>query len=279
MGVIGYGCNSGHSASNNTSQPDTSPAWSLEYQTSCAANTDPTSCVGAYGLKLTADGSYEVGPGPQGQTAKGKLDPEDFTSLTQAAAGALDGSSTLSAEACNGYYGNVSDYTLTLVKHGHKSEVLHKSGDNLCSSKMEQDAAESLHNEILALADKYYPTPFPDACLDAAAEVETLYPSVEKCSTDADCGYLTADYSPIPTDSVQTVYVDNCSLVSSLPAANLSALHASQEKLQAALQKAQQVCGIRIARDGCPAPKSFSSSAAPAVCQQQVCRVNPALGF
>jgi hypothetical protein len=278
MGVVGNACNSGQSAS-NTSQPDMSPSWTLQYQATCAANTDPAGCVGAYGFTVAADGSYQVGPGPQGQIAKGHLEAEDFSTLTQTAAGAVDGTAMLSAESCNGYYGNVSDYTLTLVKHGHKTEVLHKTGADLCSSKLEQDSAEALHNEILALADKYYPTPFPDACLEAAAEVEALYPSVEKCSTDAECGYLTADYTPIPTDSAQTVYVDNCSHVTNLPAANLAAINASGAKLQAALQKAQQICGVRIARDNCSMPKSFSSSAAPAVCQQGVCRVNPILGF
>jgi hypothetical protein len=278
IGVVGSGCNSGQSAS-NTSQPDTSPLWSLEYKASCAANSDLTGCAGAYGFKINADGSYQVGPGPQGQTATGKLEAQDFSDLTLAAGGAIDGTSVLSAESCNGYYGNVDDYTLTLTKHGHKAEVLHKTGDDLCSSKLGQEDAETLHNEILSLADKYYPIPFPDTCLDVAAEVQALYPSVAKCSKDADCGYLSADYTPIPTDSESQVWVDNCSVVKPLPAANLNSLQAGLAQLQTALEHAQQVCGQRIARAGCTTPTSFASTAAPAVCQQGVCRVNPSLGY
>ena len=207
------------------------------------------------------------------------MDGEDLAKLAQEISGVVDGTSVLNAEACNGYFGNVADYTLNLEKRGHKMEVLHKTGGDLCSSNLEADAAETLHNEILSLSEKYYATPFPDPCLDAAAEVEALYPQLVKCSTAADCGYLAPDYTAIAADSISSVVVDDCSVVTTLPVANLSAVHNSLAKLQSALGKAQQACGSRIARDSCQGPKSFPSSAAPAVCQQGVCQLNPSLGF
>lgn len=282
MSVVGAGCNSSSPAPQSAPAQESAPAWALLYQTTCAAGAAADSCVGAYGFKVNADGTFQVGPGPQGQIVKGTLDSEDFAAVTEAAAGAIDGSSAataLSGESCNGYFGNVADYTLNIAKHGKKHELMHKTGGDLCSSELDAAAAEKLHNVIVDLSNHYYPTPFPDTCEEAAAAVQKLYAPLESCNVDADCAYLTANYTPVAADTIDTVYVDDCSKVAPLPAANRAAVTANLKSLQDALTSAQQACGVRIARDDCSAPKSFSSSAAPAVCQHGACKVNPVLGF
>lgn len=281
IGALVTGCNSSSSAPQSAPAQESAPAWSMIYQTTCAAGSAAENCVGGYGFKVNADGTYQVGPGPQGQIVKGALANEDFEALTKAASGAIEATSpsALSAESCNGYFGNVADYTLNLNKHGRKHEIMHKSGADLCSADLDAQTAETLHNEIVELSGRYYPTPFPDECQDAAAAVEALYAPLVKCTADADCTYLTQNYAPISTETIDTVYVDDCSRVAPLPAANHAAVTANLQKLQAALASAQQACGVRIARDDCSAPKSFASSAAPAVCQHGACKVNPQLGF
>lgn len=276
IAALGVACNSNESAS-KSAQAGQGPAWTLKYQTKCAEGSDATSCIGAYALSLNADGTFDVGPGPQGQRVHGKIEAEDFKALTDATATVVDGTAAARAESCNGDFSSAQDYTLTLTKQGAASEVLHKAGADLCSTRLEAQPAESLHNLVIELADKYYPTPFPDACTDAAAATMALYPSVQSCHADAECGYVNADYSVIAKDSESQVYLDNCSLVSPLAAANISAIQADLAKLQAALEAAQQACGARIARAECSGPQSFSSSAAPAACIQGTCQVNPIL--
>src|SRR6185437_2056336 len=104
LGFGAAGCNSSSAPAQAAPQEQTGPAWSLQYKATCAQGSEAQDCVGAYGLQINADGTFVVGPGPQGQTTKGKLDAEDFTALTQAAAGVIDGSSAanaLSQESCN----------------------------------------------------------------------------------------------------------------------------------------------------------------------------------
>jgi hypothetical protein len=229
---------------------------------------------------VSADGSYQVGPGPQGQIVKGTLDSEDFTALTKAAASSIQGSpSALTAESCNGDFTAATNYTLNISRHGKKHELMHKTGADLCSSELDAESAENLHNEIVELANRYYALPFPDACEDAAQQVSALYAPLGKCSVDADCAYLGSDYAPVTADTSDTIFVDDCSRVKALPVGNIAAVNANLAKLQAALSNAQQTCGVRIARDDCAGSKSFASSAAPAVCQSGACKINPSLGF
>jgi hypothetical protein len=281
ISLVGSACNSQQSApATQSPQKEQGPAWELNYQATCmgtGAATDPSSCAGAYGFTVNADGTYQVGPGPRGEVIKGKLDHDDFTSLTTLTSSLVGGNSVLSTESCNGGFSRAEDYTLTLVKHGKKKEVLNKKGANLCSLHLEAQPAEDLHNEIIDLTEKYYTLPFPDACLEAAANVEALYPLVQKCSVNSDCGYLDLNFQPIPAQGESTVYADNCSVVKSLPAANVASIRNQLGALQSALDQAQTICGARIVREDCPGIQTFSSSAAPAVCEHNQCRPNPSL--
>jgi hypothetical protein len=270
------------SVQKSTQQPaDQSPNWALSYQATCAANIDQTACPGAYGFTVNADGSYQVGPGPQGQTTTGKLAADDFESITSLTGGVIANTTSVArAETCGGDFSVDADYTLTLSKRNlKKTVILHKKGADLCSNRFESETAQSLHTAFVAVVEKYYATPFPNACLEAAQAVSTLYPALEGCKVDADCGYLDQNYNVIATDGEATVFVDNCSVVKNLPAANAEKARENTAALQAALAKAQNACGYGIVRDGCAGTQSFASTAAPAICRQGTCRVNPTLGF
>jgi hypothetical protein len=276
--VLGAACNSSQSTS-QTAQPSEAPAWAMQYKTDCTASSDASSCVGAYGLTVNSDQTYQVGPTPTGQVTQGKLSDEDFQALTQAATSLLNETTPPREETCNDFFGAGVDYTLSLTKRGVKADVLHKKGNTLCSDRLEADAAEAVHTEVMALADKYYPSPFPNPCLDAANELKALYPAVQKCNVDADCGYLDLNFEPIDPQTVQPVYADNCSVADNLPSANLSLVQAALSKLQDGLAKTQQACGENIIRDHCQGVQTFDSNAAAAVCSQGTCKVNPSLGF
>jgi hypothetical protein len=283
VSVMMSACGSSNQSSQGSSaaQPDQSQNWALSYQAACPASTAAESCVGQYGFNVDSDGNYQVGPGPHGEIDKGKLSVEEFKSISQLASPAITSTAAAtSAEACSSLdYSDSQDYSLTLTKHAKKAIILQKKGADLCSNRFKADASDKFHEAFIALVAKYYVTPFPSACHEAAKSVSLLYPAVEGCKVDADCAYLDQNYNPIPTDGENTVYIDNCSVVKSLPAANAKSTLKNIKALQDALANARTICGFDIARPNCQGALTFASTAAPAVCHLGACEVNPALGF
>src|SRR6185437_1508820 len=143
-------CNSGNSAPQaNRAQSAQGQAWAFTYKADCSQTADPTQCLGAYGFTVNADGTYQIGPAPQGQLLKEKLDASDFSDLSKLVSGIVDGSAAANAqETCSGYYTSESDYTLSFTKSGASSTVLHKTGTNLCSNRLDDADAEALDSEI-----------------------------------------------------------------------------------------------------------------------------------
>lgn len=277
--IASSGCLFSSNNSQPVSQPapDTSPVWMLSYQVK--SDTAPEQSVAYYGFSVKADGSYQVGPGPQGQVQNGKIDADELQALLVAITPELNNPalSASSAEACDDLDQDQGEITITLTQH-HKTAVLvHASGTQFCHRTTSSDQANNVQNAIDTLAQKYYATPFPDVCIEAADAVTALYPSVQGCSTDADCFYVDKDFNVIPPSSLQYVYTDNCSRVTPLIVANATALLAHQSALTSALSNAQDVCGYRMVREDCTGITGFNSTQAPPLCNRGVCEVNPAI--
>jgi len=288
FGMIASGCNSSSSASSPAApgvavppaQQNQTPAWKLVYQSN-PGSVDPTTVVGAYGFTVAADGTFLAGPGPNGETQAGTLGQDEFANIQTALQPVLQGTALSQPQACAP--SQVVDFgdSLTFVKGGVSTEFLTKATDGtVCANGYDVNDAEGLRTAVIAAANNHYALPFPSACLEAANAVQALYSGLSACSQDSDCTYVDQNYNAIPSTNSETVYIDSCSVVQSLPVANANALQAQSAALQAALLNAQTTCGAdNIIRNGCTSPTSFNSMSAAPACVSGVCKVNPSLQF
>jgi hypothetical protein len=80
-GLIGQGCSkSNESPPPSVEQPQSSIHWKIQWTSQCAG-LRKEDCLGGYGFSVDSNGTYEVGPGPQGQLLTGKLSEEDLKSF------------------------------------------------------------------------------------------------------------------------------------------------------------------------------------------------------
>jgi hypothetical protein len=285
LGVFASACNSNSNSSSPAApqvQQEQGPAWKLVYQ-SDAGTADKTTVVGAYGFTVFADQQFQVGPSPDGQTLHGKLSDDEFSAIESALQPVLTGEALSQAQNCGPSQISDHDDSLTFVKGSSSNTFLTKKNDTsegtVCANGYTVDDAEALRTAVIAAATDHYALPFPSACLTAASAVQALYSGLGQCSQDSDCTYVDpSDYSAIPADQSMNVFVDNCSVIQSLPVANTAALAAHATALNAALLNAQTTCGAdNILRSGCTGQVFFNSATAPAACIHGACAVNPQL--
>ncbi len=264
-------------------QAQDGPAWKVTLKTSCQ-NVDAVECVANYGFTVIANSHFQVGPAPQGQTVVGSLTADEFKSISTLITSALPTVTRAQRnqhETCKPL-DQTEEYegqdTVTLSRPQNQDLVLLTTkGNDLCSQSATPDVTQALHKAIHALANKYYTLPFPDACLDAATAMEAIYPSVQSCSTDADCAYVDTSFNVIPSADEQFVVTDDCTVVTPLSVGNAKAVASAQAKLQAALDHVRDVCGERIVRNECTGISGFQSSAGSPVCKLGVCQSHPDL--
>lgn len=148
-------------------EPQSSPSWKLRLISVCE-NTAPEECAGGYGFSVSADGMFQVGPGPRGETARDRLSPEQFSELESALALYLSGvDETISIqsidETCQPHVRRGSDDTLTLMRESSEIPVYRQDGFDFCVQRGDFEHAEKLSLVLRKLADFHYPLPFPDA--------------------------------------------------------------------------------------------------------------------
>ncbi|OFZ19690.1 MAG: hypothetical protein A2X94_16680 [Bdellovibrionales bacterium GWB1_55_8] len=256
------------------------PAYKVVLSSKCVEESDEY-CVGQYGFLVTADGTFEVGPGPAGQRKSGRISDDELKMIDAAVIAAVGGIDLNRAESCNEVDALASEDTVTISMSNGDVGLVRASGTNFCFQTATVEQAEALHKAIRELADKYYTLPFPDACEDAVEAIEALYPEMQKCSADTDCAYVTTNYDVIPPSSSQYVTTDACSKVKPLVVGNIAAIIQNQTKAYEALDQARYVCGERIIRYDCTGISGFMSSDGAPVCDTsaQMCRINPALNI
>jgi hypothetical protein len=169
-------------------------------------------CLGGYPFTVREDGTYRVGPGPDGQVLEGRLDPADAATLAGA-------------------------------------------GDD--------EAA------LRRVAGKYYPLPFPNPCVNALAELESVFASVLPCESDDECALIGSDLVPVDAGR-PAARVDACSYLPTLVAAN--AYWAVSRQLQLVLTRrlAATVCGPALLRPYC-SPDARGPEGRRAACVQSRC--------
>ena len=279
-------CQSSDNASSNAAasrEPQSSPAWRLRIVSACA---DPASvtCPGAYGFSVSADGSFQVGPGPHGENAQGQLSPEGFTELDQALTLFLSGvDNTISddslTETCRPHVRRGSDDEVSLRTATRQQLLYRQNGNDFCVKQGNLDHAEGLHRVIRKLTELHYPLPFPDECLEEANRTRSFHSSLQSCETDSDCAYVDNSFGAIGATELQFVATDDCTILQPLSVANRDDLALAQLELQTGRARVRAACGQRFyrGRESCESIRGFQADKAPPVCVQNTCRVHPSI--
>jgi hypothetical protein len=272
LSLAAAGCTKNKTSSDVTPGTNTvsGPEWKLQLKASCTDGTAEDNCIGAHGFAVTAEGKYEVGPTAAGRTFTGYLSPSEFKQIQDVISGVLDNSNAQDQEGT--LQTSSPDTTVTLVRAGRERVLLSNTADALKHQLASEADARALHSAIYQHAFKYYPQPLPGDCGDAVAALQDLYGTVQSCSQDSDCSYITGDFVAVAS-TTETVVTDRGEQAMPLIVANSSAVESNRAALQGAWDKAVSSC---TSRGGLIT--EFTASA-PAVCQKSVCRVNPAIQY
>ncbi|MFL5815282.1 MAG: hypothetical protein ACJ763_17025 [Bdellovibrionia bacterium] len=271
-------------------QAQASPLWKLSLQSKCAG--DAADCVAAYGFAITADGKYMVGPTPAGQTATGSLKPEELKYLNEKiealtatapashpngdeaapAEGTAEAATAAPQEACEALV-NTDQDQLILTQQGKEKILAQTRNSQLCFQTANNEAASELHQAVKELAAAYYPTPFPNACVDQVSALQSLYATVQSCSADTDCTFVDQSFAAIPASSDQWVTTNAGTQVMPLAVASTSALASHRDALNQAYNSALSACHLNA---NAGSAEGFMTTSAAPRCQQGVCRITAA---
>lgn len=273
-------------------QAQASPLWKLSLQSKCAG--DVTECVAGYGFTMTADGKYIVGPTPAGQTATGTLKPEELKYLNEKIAaltatapashpngdeaapaeGTAEAATAAPQEACEALV-NTEEDKLVLTQQGKEKILAQTREAQLCFQTANNEAASELHEAVKELAAAYYPTPFPNACVDQVNALQSLYATVQSCTADTDCAFVDQSFAAIPASSEQWVSTNAGTQVMPLAVASIKGLASHRDALNQAYGSALSACHLSPAENAATYDGFMTTSATPR-CQQGVCRVTAA---
>jgi hypothetical protein len=254
-----------------------------------------------HGFSVNSDGTYQVGPAPDGQIITGILNPQEFAELDQGVA-QLRGASTTAALATESLAGEscapaalssedssegltLAQGKLTLTLRSGQKASFRRTDSGFCSPRssepgsVDQDyrlGAQVLYLSVQKLASKYTPGGFPDSCSTAIAAFQESAREAESCVTDSDCSYLDELLEPIAPDEVRFVMTDDCTALPAPVTSNAGRLSDMINTLFILKSGVQEACAERFFREDCTIG-GFQADLAPPVCLQGKCRVNPTL--
>jgi len=236
-----------------------------------SANTD--NCVGGYGFTVNSDGTFQAGPGPNGQIRKGNLSPDDLNNLNTSMSAVLagprsqvDNHQTLDESSTN------DTVTVVQTEGSDEQTIIHTDGTDMVYRTQSFDTAKTLLSSLHDLATKYYALPFPDACGDSANAVATLFSSLQTCTQDSDCGYFDSSMQPADASSNASLTTDDSTKIPLLVVGNSKAVNASMTKINEALDVARTTCGNDLYRGDSTGTTSIQLTGAAPVCRQGVCK-------
>jgi hypothetical protein len=147
-------------------------AWTLSFQAVCSG-VENTQCPGYFGFSVSLDAHFEVGPGPSGQKLRGMISEAELKSLAALVTKAvLTPSNT---ETCTD---KPDDKIREKVEFSSTSVapllITESNEKQFCHRLSGTDEANQLHATMRTLAHRYYPVPFPDTCINAAAALQNI---------------------------------------------------------------------------------------------------------
>lgn len=265
-----------------SAQPQSGPAWTLTLKSACV-DAAQDQCVGKYGFSVSADGAYQVGPGPQGQIRKGMVTDSELALIKAR----VESSTTAATNGENSEdnFAHVASDTVTLAQAGAAARVLVRNeGPELYFTVQSTDDAHALHAAIRDLANGYYRLPFGNECGDAADQFATAAASLQSCQTDMDCAYVRDDrgFDVIPPTSTEYILSESCYAIKPMLVANKQLIIGGAQTLANLYVSAQNICGGEFALNNfswtnlggrvCNIEQKLT--AVPATCQQNVCRAH-----
>lgn len=256
------------------SGPDLS-RWEIHYVAVCVENLDKD-CPGQYGIALTSDSHFEIGPGPDKQSFSGEITEEELNSLKELLSKMVlsDGENEI-AETCVESNAEGPEENIALLLQNQEVPAVKIAKSKFCFNAFTREGAETLHRNVQSLARKYYPVPFPNPCIDAAAELEKLFEEMRICERDEDCAYVDDAFLPVNFMRNKRVLLDDCTYLKPLVVANGFSAVSGQLELLLARQHAEDACGSLLERNSCSKKEKFDATAGPPVCVKGSCHVNP----
>jgi hypothetical protein len=239
-------------------------SWALFFSSKCNSTTLAL-CRGGYGFKVSRNGSFSVGPGPQGEVHSGNITNAESLALRAAV-------NRLSSYSHGENESETCENVIWKTTKGEKS-ILRRSNHNLCFSfdSEAKEAALAVHDELSKLVEKYYPNEFPNRCLDVASVLDQVYESYRACKTSRDCVYVDENYLPVRPESSESITTDDCTYLKPLVVANSYSIVTDQRRLILEREAAREVCGTSISRRTCEASTALNSARLPPVCIARRC--------
>jgi hypothetical protein len=245
-------------------------AWTASFKEPCASDAPLERCSGAYGLTVTQDGTYWIGPGPQGQEFGGVLSDEELQQTEKIFE---------EAEATTGTFEDCTEANRSLVAERSGGEPIAKTTESVqftLNDRTRSSCSAAIVGHFKKLVSRYYPSSFPNPCVDANQDLRRAYESVVTCERDRDCAFLDSDYLPLGEgfgSSQGDIILDDCTVISPLIAGNAFKAVSLQRDLIVKRERVKQVCGNDLRKPACHAERSFKSGARKPVCIENRCHV------
>lgn len=261
--------------------PATTSNWTFQFISKCPTLSSEK-CVGSYGFTLKSNGTYQIGPGPNGETLTGPITADELKNLTSLLI------SLPSKEALEDVKGKENCVpapqleTTDLIQFNLSDKEIgkiHSSKAELCYTSFSQTIAVQLEGLIHGLAIKYYPEIFPNPCIDATIDLNRFYDSLRFCITDRDCAYIGNDYLPLSSLANAKFITNDCSYIKPILVANSFSAVVNQLKLLTIREIALQLCGTQIVPYICSPNRIIDFCGRPPLCLQGRCQINPAVNI
>jgi hypothetical protein len=237
-----------------------------------AEEMDPAQCVAKYGYTVSSNGSFQVGPGPEGEFRKGQLTQDELDNLNALMKPLMTGTqhTTQNQDTVDA---GMNDTIITLsLDQGAPQTLIATSGTTMNFQMQTASDAKAILTAISNLAKKYYGLPFPDSCNDQAVLVQSMLDSLNTCAQDSDCTYVDEQLNVIEGNSTAAMTTDNCSLIRPIIAGNAKSIEDNASKVQEKLSNLWQACGERFTRPDCTQQSSLQLSGTAPVCQEGKCQ-------
>lgn len=270
---------SGPSNPSDSSQPSNSstthlPSWKLAYKSQCTEKS-PELCPGAYGFEIKSNGTFKVGPAPNGESYSGELDQEELTTLKQQL-NRLDLSTETTApfQICDSDFTQPAKERVDLFQANSSFSLIELSDSKLCFNKFTSENARRFLNNIHDLLSKYHPERFPNDCTQATRALKNLYSEVSDCIRDDECSYLNENYYPIPFERVDFITSDECSFVKPLQVANYFSAVSNQLNLLTLRDAVREACGKEDYKRSCKRYGGYRERAGTPICHRGRCSLD-----
>jgi hypothetical protein len=270
-------------------RPRPQRTWKLTYSSKCkkAPNEE---CIGAYGFTAKSDGTFQIGPGPDGQILTGDLSDEEVAEIrdqlthiplpdtqhrTSRNPSLNRDTDTSSTEKC--VHGELSSIDRTIEINYQSAPIIRiqTDFDQFCFRSVPEDSAHEIEKIATNIINKYHPSKFPNECINASNSFEDYYKKIQICEKDSDCTYIGSNFLPITLEESQDFIADDCSFIKPLIVANHFGAVSNQLELLTLHDLASQVCRNEEKRMGCKEVKRLKPVKISPLCIKSRCVVHP----